>query len=438
MKKTVVLQAPVATASGYGARSRDIAKALIENENYDVKIIPTRWGETPQNFLNESDPTHNEILKRMVKPGDQLQQPEIFIQITIPNEFQKIGTLKSIGITAGIETTVADPSWVEGCNRMDMVLCSSEHSTAVMKNSRFDKMDQNTKQKVGELFVEKELATLLEGIDFNIYKKTEEIHKNIANYMATIPENFCFLVVGHWLQGQMWEDRKNIGGTIYTFIDTFKNKKNVPALLLKVSCGSYSEIDRLEIQKRVNQIKKSFDDAAMRLPNIYLLHGDLTDEEMNSLYNHHKVKAMISLTKGEGFGRPLAEFGLTGKPIIVSNYSGHKDFLPADMVMYVPGEMRQVHPSAVVPNMILAESQWFMANPMVAGRYMIDTFENYKSKTEYSRKLPKYLKDNFSYEKMKEALYNYIDSPVKGVPEMKQIKLPQLKKVELPKLKKPE
>jgi hypothetical protein len=112
------------------------------------------------------------------------------------------------------------------------------------------------------------------------------------------------------------------------------------------------------------------------------------------------------------------------------------DFLPVDMVMYIPGEMRNVHPSAVVPNMILEQSQWFMPNPMVASRYMIDTFENYKSKLESSRKLPKHLKTNFSYEKMKEALYKWIDAPVVApkIPQVQQLKLPQLKKIELPKL----
>lgn len=440
MKKTIVLQAPVATASGYGARSRDIAKALIENENYDVKIIPTRWGNTPQNFLNEKDPIHKGILDRMAKPGEQLQQPDTFIQITVPNEFQKVGIRKSIGMTAGIETTLVDPSWLEGNNRMDQILCSSKHSAEVMKNSKYDKMDQNTRQKIGELMTEKEIDVLFEGIDFNIYHKVDLIHESVNELMDEIDNKFCFLVVGHWLPGQMWEDRKNIGGTIYTFLDTFKNKKNAPALILKVSCGSYSEMDRYEIKKRVKQIKRMFEDTATRLPDIYLLHGDFTDDEMNSLYNHSKVKAMISMTKGEGFGRPLAEFATTGKPIIVSHYSGHKDFLPQDLVMYIPGEMRNVHSSAAVQNMILPESQWFMPNPMVAGRYMIDTFEDYKSKLEVSRKLTKHLKDNFSYEKMKEALYTFIDAPVKEIPkpQMQQIKLPQLKKIELPKLKKVE
>jgi len=442
-KKTIVLQASVSTSSGYGARSRDIAKALIENENYDVKIISTPWGMTPQNFLEENNPEHQEIIKRIVKPGDRLEHPDVFIQITIPNEFQKAGKIKSIGITAGMETTLVDPSWIEGINRMDLTLCSSNHSVSVFNHSRYDKHDQNTQQKVGELFAQNELGVLFEGINTNIYFKTDEIHKSVVDIMKSIPESFCFLVVGHWLQGALWEDRKNIGGTIWTFLDTFKNKANAPALLLKISCGTYSEIDKHEIQKRINSIRTAFKknvNGVYRLPNIYLIHGELTDEEMNSLYNHPKVKCMVSMTKGEGYGRPLAEFGMSGKPIIVSQYSGHTDFLPTDMVMYIPGELRNVHQSAVVPNMILEQSQWFMPNPIVASRYLIDTFENYKSKLESSRKLPKHLKTNFSYEKMKEELYKWIEAPVVApkVPQPQQLKLPQLKKIELPKLKKVE
>ena len=47
---------------------------------------------------------------------------------------------------------------------------------------------------------------------------------------------------------------------------------------------------------------------------------------MNELYNHPKVKAMVSMTKGEGYGRPLAEFGLSKKPIIASGWSGQCRF----------------------------------------------------------------------------------------------------------------
>ena len=52
-KPLLLLMAPVNTVSGYGARSRDIAHALIVSDKYDVKIWPTRWGATPQNYLNK-------------------------------------------------------------------------------------------------------------------------------------------------------------------------------------------------------------------------------------------------------------------------------------------------------------------------------------------------------------------------------------------------
>jgi hypothetical protein len=112
----------------------------------------------------------------------------------------------------------------------------------------------------------------------------------------------------------MGEDRKNISGLLHCFFNTYKNQKDAPALILKTSGATYSVMDRIEIESKINQIRDLFGNA--KLPNVYLLHGDLTDEEMNLLYNHPKVKAMVSFTKAEGFGRPLLEFSTTGKPIL--------------------------------------------------------------------------------------------------------------------------
>ena len=89
--------------------------------------------------------------------------------------------------------------------------------------------------------------------------------------------------------------------------------------------------------------------------------GFLTDEEMNQLYNHPKIKSMITLTKDDGFGRPLLEFSMTGKPIIASNWSGHKDFLPMDKAIMLGGKLTQVHESAV-DDFILKDSKWFTSN----------------------------------------------------------------------------
>ena len=117
---------------------------------------------------------------------------------------------------------------------------------------------------------------------------------------------------------------------ITSLIIAYKNKKNQPALLLKTSGATYSVMDRMEIEGRINQIRGLFPNA--KLPNVYVLHGDLTDNEMNALYNHPKVKAMVSFTKAEGFGRPLLECATTGKPILAPHYSGQMDFLKKDFI----------------------------------------------------------------------------------------------------------
>ena len=147
---------------------------------------------------------------------------------------------------------------------------------------------------------------------------------NLLDDINSIPEDFAFLSVGHWMQGSLGEDRKNIGVTLKSFYDTFKNKRKQPALILKTSSVNSSYMDRREIMHRINLIKNM---SNGKLPNVYLLHGSFTNSEMNELYNHPKVKAMVSHTKGEGFGRPLLEFSLTNKPIICSGWSGQMDFL---------------------------------------------------------------------------------------------------------------
>ena len=120
MKNTFYVSCPIDTYSGYGARSRDFVKALIESNKYDVKILSQRWGNTRKGFLN--DFKEWEFLKKYIVPGLNVQ-PDIWCQVTVPNEFQKVGKY-NIGLTAGIETTACAHQWIEGCNRMDLILTS--------------------------------------------------------------------------------------------------------------------------------------------------------------------------------------------------------------------------------------------------------------------------------------------------------------------------
>ena len=426
-----VISAPVDTYSGYGARSRDLVKAIIELDKYDVKIAPQMWGGTPWGFI-EDNPEWSFLKDHFLTTPQLPKQPEIWMQVTIPSEFQRVGKF-NIGVTAGIETTLSPGDWIEGCNRMDLTLTSSEHSKATFINTVLQKVDQRTNQPVGEAKIEKPLEVLFEGVNTDVYKPTKAEVTNIN--LNEIKESFCYLFVGHWINGDLGEDRKNVGLLVKAFYEIFKNKKQRPALILKTSQVGSSYMDRDEILKRIKAIKDTVN--SVDLPNVYLLHGEFSDSEMNELYNHSKVKAMVNLTKGEGFGRPLLEFSLTKKPIITTAWSGQTDFLKSNMSTLLPGTLTDVHPSAA-NQWLLKESQWFSVDTGQAGAYLKDVFENYKNYTEKAKMQGSYSKNNFSFEKMKEKLDSLLTQYVPEFPKQVQLQLPQLKKIELPKLKKVE
>jgi glycosyltransferase involved in cell wall biosynthesis len=418
------------TYSGYGARSRDLIKAIIETDKYDVKLLSQRWGNTPWGFCKDN-PEWGFLLSHNL-PNNQLpQQPEIWMQITIPSEFQPVGKY-NIGVTAGIETTVCAPDWIEGLNRMDLNLVSSNHSKKVFEESKFERRNQQTNQVEGIIQLQKPIEVLFEGANLDVYKVINQ--NQITNIeLDSIKESFAYLFVGHWVQGDLGEDRKNVGLLIKAFYEIFKNKKTKPALILKTSMVGSSYMDREEILKRIKMIRKTVN--SKDLPNIYLLHGEFTDSEMNELYNHSKVKAMINLTRGEGFGRPLLEFSLVKKPMITTNWSGHTDFLKSEFTTMLPGQMTNVHPSAA-NQWLLQESQWLSVDQGQVGHYMKDMFENYKNYTENAKRQAYYSKTEFSWDKMKDKLDEYLTKSIPEFPKQIQLKLPQLKKIELPKLKK--
>jgi glycosyltransferase involved in cell wall biosynthesis len=429
MKPTCVISCPIDTFSGYGARSRDFVKSLIElkGEEWDIKIMPQRWGDCPWNFLSQDNP----IKQRFI--GGLQQKPDIWVQISVPNEFQPVGQF-NIGVSAGIESTIYPAEFIEGSNKMNLNLVSSEHSKQVALSSSFQKTDNKTGQVIGQIKLEKPIEVLFEGLDLDKYYKTPQD----SGLLKDIKEDFCFLHTGHWLPGAFGESRKNTANLIKTFLETFKGPgRKKPALILKSNQVNYSLLDRERVLNQINEIKSQ---VSGNLPNIYLLHGEMTDEEMNQLNNDNKVKAFVSFTKGEGYGRPLAEASITGKPTIVSNWSGHKDFIHPDYNILIGGELKNVHLSAA-NQFLLKESQWFNINVDVASKAMKDVFKHYKKYFEKSRKQTQYIKDNWTFDKMTEKL-NVLLPKVEAAPQTQQLKLPKLKKIgetkqELPKLKLP-
>ena len=419
MKPLFLISCPFDTYSGYGARSRDVVKAIIETDKYRVKLISQPWGNTRFNFCKDNPEW--EFLNNHILSENLTDKPEIWAQITVPNEFKPMGKF-NIGFTAGIESTLVNGDWVEGINRMDLNIVSSEHSKNAFLNSKFERKNQQG-QVLGTVEVNKPIEVLFEGANLETYFPDNK--PSLIDF--DVKESFAFLFVGHWLQGELGHDRKNVGLLIKAFFETFKNKTKQPALILKTSGANSSYMDRDDILRKINSIRSS---CSGKLPNVYLLHGDFTDKEINSLYNHKKVKAMVSLTKGEGFGRPLLEFTLTKKPLITTTWSGHADFLNPEFTTLIGGQLENVHPSAA-NHMLLKESQWFSPNHQDISKSLKLVFENYKKYQELGKRQGHYSKKNFSWEHMKTKLTMLLSNNIPELP--KQVKL-ELPKLNLPKL----
>jgi glycosyltransferase involved in cell wall biosynthesis len=417
MKPTLVFQGPVATRSGYGDHARDLLHSLYKLDKFDIKIVSLRWGQTPMDALNYDNEFHKWIIENII-PSVQ-QKPDIFVQVTVPNEFQPVG-FYNIGITAAIETTHSPIEWVHGCNRMDLIIVPSEHSKKSLIDSVYNEADKNTGNIIAQHKVQKPVEILFEGFNENF--GTEYVQE--VTQLDQIKEDFAFLFVGHWLRGDLGEDRKNVGMMIKTFATAFKKEKVKPALILKTSSAGFSVMDR---ENTIKKIKEALGKDYGSVP-VYLIHGDLTEAEMNGLYEHPKVKAMLNFTKGEGFGRPLLEFSLTGKPIIVSGWSGHLDFLKEGAVL-LEGELKNVHPSAA-DQFLLKEAKWFTVSISEALTKMKDVYKNYSKYLPGSTKLAKNNRQNFSLQKMTEVfdgILNQYGIYSKVQPKFQTLQLPKLK-----------
>tara|TARA_R110002012_G_C11645977_1_gene611026 strand:+ start:876 stop:2153 length:1278 start_codon:yes stop_codon:yes gene_type:complete len=423
-KPVFVISCPFDTYSGYGARSRDIAKAIIELDEYDVKLLPQRWGDTPGGFCMDHPEWHF-LFKHQIMKLDG--KPDIWMQITIPNEFQQVGKY-NIGCTAGIESTGCDVTWVQGVNRMNMTWTSSKHSKGVFESLKFEQKDKRTNTVQAIIKCEKPIHVVFEGVNLDVYKHLPN-KKDIKLDLNSIKEQFNFLFVGHWMNGDIGHDRKNVGAMIRYFYDTFKNKPSQPGLILKASMGRNSYYGREQILKKLKKIKQTYP-IGTKFPSIYLLNGNLTDEDMNELYNHPKVKCMLSMTKGEGYGRPLAEFGLSKKPIVASGWSGQIDFLHPEYTTLLPGNLEKVHPSAA-NNWLKQEYEWFQVSYKHFCNAMKSVKQKYNKFITGGKRQGHHIKTNFSYDAMKDLVGNILKHNIPEFPKEVELSLPTL---ETPKL----
>lgn len=392
MKPRLVFKGPALTASGYGVHARQVLRALLVTGEYDVSVQLIKWGDTP--FLSDEDKYINTIRQLAHKYDVEASQGvkyDLSVQVTIPNEFQKIARV-NIGVTAGIEVDRVSPDWILKTNEnVDLVIVPSYHSANTFAKVRYQTSDGNILQ------LKKPIVVCPEGVDTSVFN-VDESEPEVTTGMEF--SKFNFLCVGLGLDKGMGEDRKNISGLIKMFCERFKDDEDV-GLVLKVSMIGYSLGDFETTKRRISEIKKSI--GAGKFPKIHLVHGRLSDAEMAALYKHPSIKAMVSTTHGEGFGLPLLEAAACGLPILATNWSGHTDFLQIDgKKRFIPlnYEMASIPASVVWKGVMEEGSNWANVDIDDTKQKMKKLVLSYDKPKEWAGELAEHVKNNYSLEKV--------------------------------------
>ena len=388
----VYLKGPILTQSGYGHHTRTVYRALKSKEGlFDVYVQPISWGATSWQWKDDEE--RREIDAILTKTVEYIKgggKFDMSVQVTIPNEWENLAPV-NIGVTAGIETDKVAANWIEKGNMMDKILTISQHSLDSYKDTVYNAKDSQT----GEEF-EYRLKT---PIDFVSYPVSEF---EPAAAELNFETNFNFLTVA-----QMGP-RKNLTATINNFVETFRDNEDV-GLIIKTNMSKNSLIDRLNCMTLLQQQIHNLGEKKCK---VYLLHGSLTDEEMSALYNHEKVKVVVSTSHGEGFGLPLFEAAYYGVPVVATDWSGHLDFLYKE-VKQKNGKTRKKHmfgkvnykleripKEAVWDGVLIEEARWAYPDHASLKKNLTEVHKDYGRFKKRSKELQKWVRQEFSQEKI--------------------------------------
>lgn len=405
MRKKVLVKGPALSMSGYGEQARFALRCLKEHEDkFDIYLANIPWGKTGWT-IEESEETQW-FAQLMAKTHAYTQQKgpfDISIQVTIPNEFEKIAPV-NIGYTAGIETTKVSPQWIDKARLMDKIIVVSNHSKQVFDSTEYKLQHPETRQ-----VIDFKNTTPVEVVHFPVKKVQPK------QLQLDLQTDFNFLSV------VQWGPRKNAEATITSFYEEFKNDENM-GLVMKVNIAKNCMMDRIMCERRLESIKKNYKDAKCK---VYLLHGNMTEEEMAGLYHHPKIKAIVSTTHGEGFGLPLFEAVCAGLPVIAPKWSGHVDFLMAPVkedgkerlrnhFTTVDFDLANVNKEAVWEGVIQSDAQWCHVKTSSVKDAMRTVFKNLPTPVAKAKKLQEYILQEFDEQKQKQKFIEVLNGKSDG------------------------
>ena len=389
--KTVLLRGPILTQSGYGVHCRQVAKWLLTRSDVDLKIQALPWGDTPW-LLNPDahDGLVKKIMERTADPSTfRPKSFDVTLQLQLPNEWDcNLGKV-NIGLTAGVETDICNPEWLSSCNKMTAVVVPSTHAASAF--TRTGKVDVP-------------LHVIPEAFSEDLTAVTRETIEKLPKFST----NFNFLIFGQITGDNPFNDRKNIFFTMKWLFEAFKDDKDV-GIVIKTNLGRNTHIDKKRTRDLMRLLIKEC--GKKEFPRVHVLHGDMSDLEVASLYRHEQIKCLVTATRGEGYGLPILESAASDLPVIATGWSGHTDFLSEGKYIPLDYTLTQIHASRADGKIFVPGAKWAEVSEDDFKK-KVKKFRNSNTiPVEWAKVLGKKIRQNYS----QEAIQTIYDEKLGGL-----------------------